>query len=356
MLAGVQMGEFEAIGDAVTGGLLGRALEQNAGEVGPDGRTHETHCLNCGTELIGEFCHACGQHAHVRRTLTSLVHDFLHGLLNFEGKIWRTLPLLAWKPGALTRRYIDGQRSTFVSPIALFLFSIFLMFAAVEATDAGFGSAPASVKKDLSAQIKVEEQKLAKLEADRALALKNGHSTKAIDKRVSDLKAELTAIKAIKDKKIPVAQFQLDDDDNAPRWLRDSVETAAKNPELTLYKLQNNASKFSWLIIPLSVPFVWLLFPFSRRFRPYDHAVFVTYSLCFMSLLVVAGVLLQSAGLTAIAGLLWLIPPFHIYRQLKGAYELTRWGALWRTALLTLFALLVISLFAALVVGVGLFD
>ncbi len=42
----------------------------------------------------------------------------------------------------------------------------------------------------------------------------------------------------------------------------------------------------SWLLIPLSLPFMWLLFPFSRRFRLYDHVVFVTYSLGFMTLLV----------------------------------------------------------------------
>ena len=35
----------------------------------------------------------------------------LHGVLHFEGKIWHTLPLLAWRPGELTRRYIDGQRA-----------------------------------------------------------------------------------------------------------------------------------------------------------------------------------------------------------------------------------------------------
>jgi hypothetical protein len=103
------------------------------------------------------------------------------------------------------------------------------------------------------------------------------------------------------------------------------------------------------------VPFVWLLFPFSRRFRPYDHTVFVTYSLCFMSLLVVAGILFQSVGLTTLAGLLWLIPPFHIYRQLKGAYGLNRWGALWRTTLLTIFALVVVFLFAAVLVGLEFF-
>ena len=84
--------------------------------------------------------------------------------------------------------------------------------------------------------------------------------------------------------------------------------------------------------------------------------MFVTYSLCFMSLLVVAGILFQSVGLTALAGLLWLIPPFHIYRQLKGAYGLCRGGALWRTALLTIFALVVVFLFAAALVGLEFFD
>src|SRR4249919_1756 len=127
------VGNFEAMGDAITGAVVGRAVEPKAGE-GDDGHTHEKNCLNCGTELTGSFCHACGQHAHVHRTLSAFFHDFLHGVLHFEGKIWRTLPLLAWKPGEITRRYIDGERARFVSPIALFLFCVFLMFAVVGLT------------------------------------------------------------------------------------------------------------------------------------------------------------------------------------------------------------------------------
>jgi hypothetical protein len=46
------MNEIEGIGDAVTGGMLGRALEPTAGEAG-DGHTHEKSCLNCGTPLTG---------------------------------------------------------------------------------------------------------------------------------------------------------------------------------------------------------------------------------------------------------------------------------------------------------------
>jgi hypothetical protein len=75
-------------------------------------------CLNCGTPLVGKHCHECGQQGHIHRTLSAFWHDLLHGVLHFEGKTWRTLPLLVWRPGELTRRYVDGERARFVSPIA----------------------------------------------------------------------------------------------------------------------------------------------------------------------------------------------------------------------------------------------
>jgi len=346
------MGEFEAIGDAVTGGILGRAVEPKAGEPGADGHTHEGNCLNCGTPLVGEYCHSCGQHAHVHRTLTAFFHDFLHGVLHFEGKIWRTLPLLAWKPGELTRRYIDGQRARFVSPVALFLFSVFLMFAAVSFFG-GLGELPTEAKEDIQAELRTDQAKLAKLEQKRDLATKAGQPTAKYNEKIGDLKDEIKALEAVeKGNLTPVVNTS----DELPGWLGGSISKAAKNPELVAYKLKTNAYKFSWLIIPLSVPFVWLLFPFSRRWRLYDHTVFVTYSLCFMSLLVVAGLFFGAVGMAGMAGILWLIPPFHMYRQLKGAYSLSRASALWRTTLLTLFALLVVGLFSALLVGLGMVD
>jgi hypothetical protein len=108
-------------------------------------------------------------------------------------------------------------------------------------------------------------------------------------------------------------------------------------------------------LIPISVPFVWLLFLFSRRFGLYDHTVFVTYSLCFMMLLLVAGTLIGLVSST-IASLLWLLPPFHMYRQLRGTYCVGRWGAGWRAAALTLFAWIAIGLFASLLIALDAFG
>lgn len=121
-------GEIAAAGDITTGALLARAVEPRAGEGTAPGHGQ---CLNCGTVLDGAFCHACGQTAHVHKTMASIGHDILHGVFHFEGKTWRTLPMLALHPGDLTRRYIAGERARFVSPMAAFLFSVFLLFAVV---------------------------------------------------------------------------------------------------------------------------------------------------------------------------------------------------------------------------------
>jgi hypothetical protein len=100
---------------------------------------------------------------------------------------------------------------------------------------------------------------------------------------------------------------------------------------------------------------VWLLFPFSRRFGLYDHTVFVTYSLCFMMLLLAAASLLGLLS-DSLAGLASFVPPIHMYRQLRGAYRLKKGAAVWRTILLTIFAFIAISLFASLLVMLGAFE
>jgi hypothetical protein len=42
-----------------------------------------------------------------------------------------------------------------------------------------------------------------------------------------------------------------------------------------------------------------------------------------------------------------------MYRQLRGAYQLSRWSALWRTFLLINFAFIAAGLFFTLLLGLG---
>ena len=186
------MSEFEAVGDAVTGSLLARAVEPAAGEAGKDGHTHEQNCLNCGCRLVGAFCHCCGQKAHLHRSLRAFAGDFIAGILNFEGKFWRTLPMLAWRPGEMTRRYIEGERARYISPVALYLFTVFAMFAVLNFTGtfnpiAGEGGLRTNVQESLA----TDQAALAKLESEKKVAIATGEDTTNIDNRIAKLSGDI---------------------------------------------------------------------------------------------------------------------------------------------------------------------
>ncbi|MEX0342324.1 MAG: DUF3667 domain-containing protein [Erythrobacter sp.] len=389
----------EGLGTAVEGGLYAKAVSDKPGSAqGLDkGHFAEGECLNCGTPLVGDHCHACGQKAHLHRTLSAFMHDVAHGAVHFDSKTWRTLPMLAFKPGELTRRYIDGERTRFVSPMALFLFSIFLMFAVFQF--AGI-SAPTDLQGDTDAQLReLSGEQLERLEgrretlAARAVDSERSEAGRERAKRqLAEVEDQLDALTAAQ-AQLPFLAPTPNAGDNTPtepasdappeaaspegapapatvtsdedwnldleevEWIRTGLEKWQKNPGLMLYKLQTNFYKFSWLLIPLSIPFVWLLFVWKRRFRAYDHAIFVTYSLGFMTMLILALVLAGLGGVspTYIALASILIPPLHIYKQLRGTYELSRFSALWRLSVLTVFIIIILGLFTSLLMLLGLF-
>jgi hypothetical protein len=344
----VVAGEGEIIGDIAQAALAARAVEPAHGEAVDEGHTHEAACLNCGTALAGKHCHQCGQAAHVHRTLGAFFHDLLHGVVHFEGKIWRTLPLLAWNPGRLTREYIDGRRASYVSPIALFLFVAFLTFAVFNLTgsndikldSAALGASAERAEREAKAEI-------ARLEQQAAEAAKRGEAVPGLDGKLQGLRGALEGIQAGKRGELPDAIATADNpaENGLARRINAVWAHITANPELALFKLQANAYKYSWLLIPLSVPFLWLLFPFDRRFQLYDHTIFVTYSLCFMLVLLSLATLGSAGpqlGWLTVPALLYA--PFHLYRQLRGTYGLSRRSALLRLPLLLLFATWVLVL------------
>ena len=344
----------------MSGGIVGEAIGavievegvREAGALGAPAAPDGHDCLNCGAGLTGPFCQQCGQAAHVHRTLMAFVHDLLHGVFHFEGRIWRTIPLLMVRPGQLTRDYVAGQRVRYVSPIALFLFSVFLLFAAVQHQPAiNLGdNAKVTVKNTSNKGLAANQADLARLKAQRQQVQAQGKDTEAIDDQIERTQEAVDRLRAANGEVSAQVGKAMRSADKTRHYsdipqLNEAIAKARTNPELALYKLQSNAYKYAWALIPLSVPLVWLLFPFSRRFGLYDHTVFVTYSLCAMSLVVVVVTVLASFNVPAL-WLALLYPPWHMCRQLKGAYGLTRFGALWRTGVLALGSVLALILFS----------
>ncbi len=374
-------GHGEAAADVITGGVIARAVEPGAGEAHKEGHGN---CLNCGAALTGNYCANCGQIAHLHRSLPSLGHDILHGVFHFEGKVWRTLPELFFRPGKLTRRYIDGERAKFVSPMALYLFSVFLMFAVFPFT--GTTEPPSPVDLDvlgvreqwkenvaanveqLNEQIETQQEKLAESELSAS-------ERTEVQAKLAGLVSTREAMQAmLTGKPEAMAEFIRKQEEGAketaaaaaaPEVLKDSqsrfkaaVEQASDNPALLAYKLKTTGYKFSWALIPLSVPFMWLLFFWRRDIHLYDHAIFITYSITFMALFVV---LLSVAETLHVSRYIWgtalaIVPPLHLYKQLRGAYGLSRFGAWVRLFLLSIMVCFVLGLFGTLLLAIGMSD
>ena len=387
---------LDGVGEGVTGGLVARAVEPEAGE---HRRSDDSRaCLNCGTPVTANYCPECGQAAHVHRTLGAFWHDISHSVLHFEGKIWRTLPLLAWRPGELTRRYVEGERARFVSPMALFLFSVFLMFAVfsalggpVSTPDGGTAEEREEVRREFEQERAESVAKLNRLRQERARLAAAGQSTVEADIDIKNAERGLALEEKLFRQTLSLLDAEDKEDAEAAKaeaeaspgpakkaaqqadeenlvvisgadglndWFNSAYKKAKKNPSLLIYKIQANAYKFSWALIPISVPFVWVLFLHRRRYRQYrvyDHTVFVTYSIAFMSLAAVALTLLGPLGLNEGLAVLatLIVPPIHMYRQLRGAYQLSRWSAVWRTAMLLFFAAVAASLFGLLLLALG---
>jgi hypothetical protein len=279
-------------------------------------------------------------------------------VLHFEGKIWRTLPMLAWRPGELTRRYIDGQRARFVSPIALFLFSVFLMFAVFSWVGGPLG--PISGDGMTAAQVDQRGVELAgrlrALEADRAARARRGEDVQVLDRQIEAWRATQRQITIARGQTADGVNVGVTAQETGIPWIDHAIAKARENPSLLLYKLESNAYKFSWVLIPLSVPFLWLMLFWKRRYGLYDHVVFVTYSIAFLTLLLVALAISQPLfhpGSGVILAVL-VLQPLHMYRQLRGAYALSRFGAAWRTLFLLASALIATVIFFVLLLALGL--
>ncbi|UZK65113.1 DUF3667 domain-containing protein [Sphingomonas sp. M1-B02] len=344
------MGEFEAAGEIVTVGMLGRALEPHAGE----GHGEGAMCLNCGTALIGPHCHRCGQSAHVHRSLGAIGHEIAHGVAHFEGKFWRTLPLLVWRPGDLTRRYIRGERARFVSPMAIFLFSIFAMFAVF--SWAGI-SAPSNLSTGEPEKMVAEARTQLVKQRAEAVVERDEHPVgdrrrQRIERNIAEIDETLANLPEGKGDRTNINVRSA-----LSGWalVDHGIEKWKKNPSLMLYKLQASVYKFSWLLIPLSLPFVWLLFAWKRDYKLYDHTVFITYSIAFMSLLFIVITIAAAIGLGAplLTFAAFAVPFVHITRQLKQAYRLRWWSAILRALILSWFITIILMLFLLILLALG---
>ncbi len=91
-------------------------------------------CLNCGhpLDISDKYCPNCSQANSTKKlTLKDFVDEFFSSVINYDSKLLKTLSALLWRPGAITKDYINGKRVSYTNPFRFLLslaFIYFLMF------------------------------------------------------------------------------------------------------------------------------------------------------------------------------------------------------------------------------------
>ena len=226
------------------------------------------------------------------------LREFVRGLVFFDARIWRTLGLLIFRPGTLTHNYIHGKRARYISPISLFLLAVFAMFFVFAITGGSrLGVSDQGARPEqVTAKLEVAEETLATAEETLADLKKDSASGGAIEAAQLQVDARRRAVEKLKVAKAAVDKgealpanevadvdgFSFSDTASFYDEIRKGAqEGRAKsntgfpaldakinenllNPELAVYKIQNAAYKFAFLLVPISLPFVWLMFMWRR--------------------------------------------------------------------------------------------
>jgi len=89
----------------------------------------EKNCLNCGTTVLGRYCHECGQeNIETKESFFSLLKHFVYDILHFDNKFFDTLKYILFRPGFVAKEYVEGKRARYLHPIRMYLFTSAIFF------------------------------------------------------------------------------------------------------------------------------------------------------------------------------------------------------------------------------------
>ena len=346
--------EIEAAQADAAAGLL--RFRRKAAHTAPPG----TPCANCGVELLGPWCHACGQLGEdFHRSWIRLVGELVEGVFHMDGRLWRTLPDLVLRPGRLTRRYLDGHRAPHIPPLRLFLVVLLILFAC-GAISASFG--PVNIKQAAltPAQRADAERALAKAKAGRLSEAERQALRRELQAArphfIEMTPAEREAAKAQVDRlhlsSAVRAQQGGESAASVMDWLREHLQRVIDRPEEFKLQLEAWGERFAFLMLPISAMILSALFIFQRRFYVFDHLIFSMHSISFLGLLISVIMLLSILGDWSI---LLSAAPVHLFVHMRGVYRTSIAGTLLRMALLFIASLVAfcVLIVALLLVGIA---
>ncbi len=96
-----------------------------------------TECLNCyhPLDISDEFCPNCGQLNSTKKlAFNDFFNEFFAGIFAYDSRFYRTLGILLFKPGKISKDYIEGKRVRYANPYRFYLSASIIFFLLWSAT------------------------------------------------------------------------------------------------------------------------------------------------------------------------------------------------------------------------------
>lgn len=295
-----------------------------------------TPCANCQTPLIGTYCHGCGQLAEdFHKSVWKLGREALESFFHLDGRLARTIPRLLWRPGRLTRDYIDGKRAFQVPPLRMFLVVLLLTFLvgqcamgrqgadllASQAGGMGEGVSDGFAGRE-SPQAALDQAR-AEIEADESLTESERRiALAAVDRNWGGFAAGIAAVQEANRTIQTEAENPADARSAADfeAWLQQRLDAVQAEPRRFALLLGMWAQRVAILALPVSALILTCLFFWRRDVFVFDHLIFSMHSLTFqLLLLTVIFVLALATG--PMAWWLAILSPVHLFAHMRETYR-----------------------------------
>jgi uncharacterized membrane protein len=308
-------------------------------------------CMNCGTGLQGPFCHYCGQpDKNFLRFFPVLMRELLEDFLDFDSRFMRTIKPLLFRPGKLTRDYLDGKRFRYVPPLRLYIFSslIFFFLATILATNSIQIHTETDEEGETIKSIQIETEDQEKLDREKL--------DQALEKLDPELAAEIeSGIKEIEDED-DQDRIQFNDKpwdretnpliisflpDKVNDWINDEIAQSPQkgkeieaNPNLITDKIFDLLPATMFVLLPIVALLFKFWYLFAKKYYV-EHLIFAlhNHSFAFVVLLIImlanafagwqdpaeTGAITTAANALTAALCIWV--PIYMLLSLKRVYQ-----------------------------------
>ena len=326
-------------------------------------------CLNCQhpLELTDKYCANCSQLNTTKQlALKDFFNEFFSSIFTYDSRLRYTLKDLLFKPGTITKNYVNGQRLKYANPFRFFL-SVSIVYFILQGLITSITGSSDIIKfnADGTDAVNLIELKDEIQKGTNNLNFNIDSLNQAIDSIVNTNAEKVNkkdSIKQVeehyiteneldtlnwfnnvaerfslyrtyyKETKIKNAETALDSLNHyktaTNKWLynkNDAIDRIGEDPFGFASYLMNKIPFFLFFFAPFFALFFWVLFS-SKKYSYMEHLVFIFHIFSFMFLASLICLIPDTIFKIDIfiAVLMFLIAPFYFYKALRNFYKQSR--------------------------------